>query len=1029
MATGSNMNFDEKLQLFEEQMRNLQKLFNENIRLNESPFNKTTVDKLNELSEKVNEFKEKLNVSLKEQKTSLDSINKSISRGLFKDSENVTEDIEKALERIEKLRNKNKITDDEAKDAIDKIEKIKNSAVAYYSIANREQEALNKQIVEGYTFLDEWGERFEQRTRALRKGTNEISNGAQQIYASLKKTLEPWAKANQEAMSYARTMGMSQKTADAYLANTVSWASKNNIGLLFNKTTDELIKMQGKYSEVVGRNIQLTSEQKKDMLALETIIGEDGMLDIANNLENFGLGMSDSAEFVKKTYDEATKKGIAASKLTKTIRENIKMAQNYSFKNGLEGLSNMARKAVELKTDMSFVNGFIDKVSTVEGAITTGANLQVLGGNYAIGSDPISMLHESLNNVEGLFDRAVGMAQGKVFYNNDTGNFEMGAMDRYLMKQAATQMGIDPSKMIDVAFRKASLDRIEGQAKLNSNISNDEEMMSLVKNLATWDNGKAVVDIDGKSVNVEDLKKEHKDKLEAMQRTDSQNLQEMAIHLRSMNEIISGTQKEINNEQANITSGIAQGINNILKTNTEMLDNVAKIGAWFNVINGSWTTLFGILTVINGSLRTINGFGNLFRRGRTPVSGKTVRPGYFGNGFKRSDIGFREKVVQQKSTGKLFTKRGGKYYDSSGNPVTNTNRIKNLDKYGIVKGSRFTNFTKAIGKGVGGGALLGGAISLGGDIITGEFKKDIEGSLGRAAGTTIGAAIGGVFGPIGAMVGGWLGATITNSIQDAQKRTRDTIRKEIANKLSATAPQIASLFTGPNAIQGNYSKSQLLKLKEALNDGRIDDSDDLGWFLKRKLRANNDLVKISDSGIDVAIEMANGGVVNNHMIHSNKSNSNVSNIFSKYANGGKLEGKSHANGGMPILGSNIIVEGGEYVINKQATKDNLPLLERINSGEYRMTPKEPLGKQMKVYNSNTYEKTNTYNNSKLDIQPISINLSGTIKLDSGNKQFDISNEILNNPQLISKLTEMINKQINILDNGSYNKGIFRQKFV
>jgi hypothetical protein len=52
----------------------------------------------------------------------------------------------------------------------------------------------------------------------------------------------------------------------------------------------------------------------------------------------------------------------------------------------------------------------------------------------------------------------------------------------------------------------------------------------------------------------------------------------------------------------------------------------------------------------------------------------------------------------------------------------------------------------------------------------------------------------------------------------------------------------------------------------------------------------------------------------------------------KYENGGLLTGKSHKDGGMPILGSNIEVEGGEYVVNKRATKQYYSLLEAINNG-------------------------------------------------------------------------------------------------
>ena len=51
-----------------------------------------------------------------------------------------------------------------------------------------------------------------------------------------------------------------------------------------------------------------------------------------------------------------------------------------------------------------------------------------------------------------------------------------------------------------------------------------------------------------------------------------------------------------------------------------------------------------------------------------------------------------------------------------------------------------------------------------------------------------------------------------------------------------------------------------------------------------------------------------------------------------FENGGLLEGASHDNGGIKGTGSfsNIEVEGGEYIVNKRATKQFLPLLESIN---------------------------------------------------------------------------------------------------
>lgn len=948
---------DELISTLNRNNQELERLIIENERLRSSPFDLTQKERLEEMFSFVQKYEKEFNDNLTKASEKFD--------GLFTNKSNLLEDIKTAKEKVKNLLKTEGETSDNYIKAKEALDDLTDSSIKYHRENNRYFEILNKRIVDGITNFDDLNELFEQHTRAVRRGATEISKGGSQIFSSINKILDPWKKANAEAMAYAKTMGISQATADKYLNKTVSWASENNIGLLFNKSTDELIKMQGKYSDVLGRNVQLTSAQKKDMLAIEAFLGEDGMMDIANNLENLGYGMSDSAEFIKETMDEATKTGIAASKLTKTIRENIKMAQNYTFKNGLDGLSNMAKKAIELKTDMSFVNSFIDKVSTVEGAISTGAQLQVLGGNYAMGSDPLSMMYESLNDVEGLFDRAVSMAKGKVFYNEKTGNFEMGAMDRYLMKQASNAMGVDSSKMIDVAFRQASLDKIEKQARLNSNISSDEDMIRMIKNLATWNNGNGVINVDGEDVKISELTTNHKSKLESMGRTDSQNLQEMAISLRSMEDIVSGIKKEMDNEQSNLVKGVGKRLDKMLGNSENTLNSISKIGAWGKIITGSGGILAGVWTTAAGVWKMALGSGNipsLFSRMRNKTGGVTPTAGSAAAGSA-----------------------GASAAGATSSATASASRLVNLSK--IAK--------------IGGGGAAAGVISLGVSAINGELKKDTGAALGNAAGSTAGAILGGLAGPVGAIVGGMIGTAIAQGIQIVQKDVRQTIRDEIAENLLSTLPDIAELFNGDNALQGNYKKRQLRQLEVALSDKRLEEHEITGG-LARKLRNNGDLSLLQQSGVNISsIRMGNGGLLN---------------------------GKSHDKGGMPILGSNIVVEGGEYVVNKQSTQHNLPLLEEINKGNYTMTSREPLGKQMKVNRSNGFSDSYNNLNKNINFEPISINLSGTIKLDGGNKQVDISNDILNNPMIITKLTEMISKQLNILDYGAYNKGRFKQKF-
>lgn len=69
---------------------------------------------------------------------------------------------------------------------------------------------------------------------------------------------------------------------------------------------------------------------------------------------------------------------------------------------------------------------------------------------------------------------------------------------------------------------------------------------------------------------------------------------------------------------------------------------------------------------------------------------------------------------------------------------------------------------------------------------------------------------------------------------------------------------------------------------------------------------------------------------------------NVAKISSQQymADGGLLQGKSHAQGGIPVGNTGIVAEGNEYIVNKNTTMKNLPLLEYINSQRRPLTKED-----------------------------------------------------------------------------------------
>lgn len=56
----------------------------------------------------------------------------------------------------------------------------------------------------------------------------------------------------------------------------------------------------------------------------------------------------------------------------------------------------------------------------------------------------------------------------------------------------------------------------------------------------------------------------------------------------------------------------------------------------------------------------------------------------------------------------------------------------------------------------------------------------------------------------------------------------------------------------------------------------------------------------------------------------------------KYAEGGIIQGKSHKDGGVKVLGGTAEVEGGEFITNRITTSKNAPLLEYINSNKKKV---------------------------------------------------------------------------------------------
>lgn len=880
--------------------------------------------------------------------------------------------------------------------------------------------------------LQEINEAEEKSVQIRKQGLSELKSGFNQILSGTKSLASMWGKVDQAASKFAKSVGLGASGLQRIRKNSINAVANGQFGRKYNIGADELAELEATYSNNIGRNVMISKSDQEDMAAMRAVMGEAG-IDFATKLENFGLSYTDAANKAGKMFKEAGKYGISFDKYSKNVANNIKLAQNYTFKNGIKGLESMAKKATAMKLDMQQVASFADKVSTVEGAINTGAQLQVLGGSFAQFSDPMGMMNEALTDMEGLQDRFEKMIGGLGNFDAQKGEIAISAFDKQRIKVAAEAMGMSYDQVMETAMAKGR-QKFIGSQIANKGYTEDEQ--ELLKNIATVSGGKAkisYVDRNGERREIDDLAKsrlteEDLKEIREGTQSESDDIKDIAVLLRGWDDYMQGTKKQQESIVAEKMEqwGIGEGIESIT-------DNVAQIKgillgmAALPLLTGGFGLLRGIVDFISGGKIT-GALGKAVGKGASTHGSAGGGGGLLG---KPNRVPVRPKNVPK--TAKLKITNNGKYiWHNGGNEVYSATgkSLKNLKGIGGTANAAKTvgKFGKIGGKVVGGaatGGLLSGIITGIDEFATGkDYGKNAKGKsqnwkkYGRTAGSAIGTLAGGL--AAGAALGGTLGAGIGAIPGALIGMAAAALGGGVGTwagggfaKQKRRARKAEEFGLG-GMLSGDYSVSQLRKISQ----GKVK----AGSKLEQKLKANNDL----DTAKDIKQIREQQANIDKQVVSAKSveitTNDNIATGKSNMANGGMLNGPSHAQGGMPILGSNIEVEGGEFVVNKNSAKKFHNTLNAINSmgnGGIIKPRKMETGGSIIINQTGGKLGGQSFGADKITVDPINVNVSGSIKLEGANGQkAELTADLLKNPQFISEITKLITKQMNINIHGA-----------
>ena len=805
------------------------------------------------------------------------------------------------------------------------------------------------------------------------------TNGIKAIYNEANKLAEPWNRLDSAASKYARSVGMAGDAYKKFRDTSLRNIDQNGLSASSGLKPEEIINAQLNFVKATGRNVGVDNKAQSDVAHMAKLLG-DGGLNFAASLDKFGLGMTDAAELTTEMFNEAAKSGISFEEYTNNVTKNLNIAQNYTFKNGIKGLESMAKKSTAIKLDMQQIASFAEKVSTVEGAVQTSAKLQVLGGPFAQLADPMGMLNEGLNDMEGLFDRVSKMVGGLGSFNKERGEVEVSSFNKRRIRAAAEAMGMDYGQLMESVNTQARRNEIGKQISSSASLSGlDEEMKELIKNTASFKDGKAgITTANGEFKALEGLSGEDakalKEELQLQNQTKEQDIKSIVQSTKGAQEALEGLKAQIDARQASM---------------------FGWLGNFLKIIHTGVGTLSGILTAVV-AIRTMNSVGSIadaFTGGK--AKGKAGRKiGEFLENFGGS--GNKAKGAANKIDDVADAVFDGKRWrNSKGQFIKAPKGAANA----IPKGGNF--LTRSFGriKNVGGKAL-GGLKNIGGKTIgkiatkLGPKALGIAGKIGKAA--VSGGGIGSI-----ATVLGVAGNIATDALIEKGK-----IKKGSGAHHAMSAGSSALAGAGTGAMIGSFLGPIGAGLGAAIG-GVIG----AGIGLWKSGAIKQTVKKIKESKLGKAVSKKASE------IKEKLENSKVGKAVNTFRQSkvGKAVGKVLEYGtpvGLMAKGIKALTDRNKLAKSVKPRTKSIDLLNQYTAKIKPVMEKGGVAAAAEVAKANS--------NIHIKTDPHDIKLNGTLNIKGENGQtIDLMKELNNNPRMMRQLADMLTNEMGVLKKGGY----------
>ena len=211
------------------------------------------------------------------------------------------------------------------------------------------------------------------------------------------------------------------------------------------------------------------------------------LLENTEKFRDVGYGLQDAAEAIDRIGNRSVSLGLNAKNVSEGLIKNIDKLNQFGFQNGIDGLSKMVQEAQALNFNVENTFKVASDLFDPSKAIELTANMQVLGGAVGDLNNPLKLMYDATNNVEGLQTSILGAARSLATYNSEQGRFEVSGANLRRAKAMADALGISMGDLTSAAVKGASKMQAMNELMVFPGLSKDQrEFMS---NLATMKGG------------------------------------------------------------------------------------------------------------------------------------------------------------------------------------------------------------------------------------------------------------------------------------------------------------------------------------------------------------------------------------------------------------------------------------------------------------------------------------------------------------------------------------------------------------